>query len=292
MSYKPDEKDWMAYLYGELEEEDQRKFDQYLLDNADAREELERLRGMRKVLSSAEDKEIIAPPIFIGHDLPASPERRQRYFRNTPYFRMIATIAASLLLIIMVGKLTGTQLAVSDHELRLSFGEQPDEVKPNAEEQSDRSLSQEQVQEMINASLHKNNEVMQANLQETQSKLDASIRRTLASSSGRIDQLVREASYASQQQIQQFVAAIRSENMEQVKDYFQLTSTEQKKYIENLLVDFAEYLEQQRNNDLQLVQTRMKSLEQNTDMFKHETEQILSSIITSVGTPVSQETKN
>jgi len=80
--------------------------------------------------------------------------------------------------------------------------------------------------------------------------------------------------------------------MEQVKDYFQLTSTEQKQYIENLLVDFAKYLQQQRNDDLQFVQTRMNSLEQNTDILKQETEQILSSIITSVGNPVSKETRN
>jgi methionyl-tRNA synthetase len=80
--------------------------------------------------------------------------------------------------------------------------------------------------------------------------------------------------------------------MQQVKDYFQMTSTDQKKYIENLLVDFAQYLQQQRNDDLQLVQTRMNSLEQNTHIFKQETEQILSSIITTVGTPGSTETKN
>lgn len=145
---------------------------------------------------------------------------------------------------------------------------------------------------MITASLEKNNDKMQASLDETQKKLDASIRTSLAANSGKIDQLVRQTSTASQEQIRQFAETIRTENMQQVKDYFQLTSTEQKNYIENLLVDFAKYLQQQRNDDLQLVQTRMNSLEQNTVMFKQETEQILSSIITTVGTPVSGETKN
>jgi hypothetical protein len=145
---------------------------------------------------------------------------------------------------------------------------------------------------MINASVERNNTLVQASLDETQKKLDASIRSNLAQSSGKIDRLVREASSASQDQIRQFVDGIRAENMEQVKDYFQLTSTEQKKYIENLLVDFARYLQEQRNNDLQLVQTRMSSIEQDTDLFKQETEQILSSIITSVGNPVTGEIKN
>jgi hypothetical protein len=79
-----------------------------------------------------------------------------------------------------------------------------------------------------------------------------------------------------------------------VKDYFQLSTGEQKQYIENILVDFAEYLEQQRNNDLQLVQTQLNSLQQNTDIFKQETEQILTSIISTVGTTnqTSTGTKN
>ena len=80
--------------------------------------------------------------------------------------------------------------------------------------------------------------------------------------------------------------------MKQVKDYFAMTSAVQKTYIENLLVDFADYLQQQRNNDLQLVQMKMNSLEKDTDIFKQETEQILTSIITTVGGSSNNEIKN
>jgi hypothetical protein len=58
------------------------------------------------------------------------------------------------------------------------------------------------------------------------------------------------------------------------------------------LVDFSKYLQQQRTDDLQLVQSRLNNLEQNTDMFKQETEQILSSIITSVGSNSTPGTTN
>ena len=289
MSYKPDEKDWMAYLYGEMEEEEKKKFDEYIFSDPDARSELEKYQNLRQVLSRAEDKEVIAPPIFIGDDRYANNEHGKQYFWHTPYFRTITTIAASLLVLILAGKYSGAGLTVSGREFRLTFGERPAE-KPAGTNTATATLTADEVQQMINASLERNNTVVQTSLEETQKKLDASIRRNLAQNSGRIDQLVREASAASQEQVRQFVDGIRSENMQQVKDYFQLTSTEQKKYIENLLVDFAEYLQQQRDNDLQLVQTRMNSLEQNTDIFKQETEQILSSIITTVG--VSGETRN
>ena len=290
MSYKPDEKDWMAYLYGELEEADKRKFDQYILQHPEASRELEKFQNLRRVLSAAEDKEVIAPPIVIGDQYTTTTRRPERQLWNTAYFRAITTVAASLILVILVGKLTGMQLDVSDNELRLSFGSEVRE--PAQQTQFASALTEEEVKRMIDSSLEKNNDRMEASLEETQRELDASIRNNLALSSGKIDRLVREASSASQDQIRQFVDGIRAENMQQVKDYFQLTSTEQKTYIENLLVDFSKYLQQQRNDDLQLVQTRMNSLEQNTDLFKQETEQILTSIITTVGTPVSGQTKN
>jgi hypothetical protein len=77
-----------------------------------------------------------------------------------------------------------------------------------------------------------------------------------------------------------------------VKNYFQLTSTEQKQYIENLLVDFAKYLQQQRKDDLQVVQTQLNSIQKNTDIFKQETEQILTSIISTVGSQETLGTRN
>ena len=113
-----------------------------------------------------------------------------------------------------------------------------------------------------------------------------------SASSTKIDNLLKESSAASQAQIREFVAGIQTENVKLVKNYFQLSSTEQKQYIEGLLVDFAKYLQQQRNDDLQVVQTQLKSLEQNTDIFKQETEQILTSIISTVGNNNSTGTKN
>jgi hypothetical protein len=103
-------------------------------------------------------------------------------------------------------------------------------------------------------------------------------------SSDKMNEVVRQASTASKEEIQNYVSSLQAENMKLVKDYFTLTSGEQKQYIEGLLVDFAKYLQQQRNDDLQLVQLRLNNLEQNTSVFKQETEQILTSIISSVGT--------
>jgi hypothetical protein len=283
MGYKASEQDLMAYLYGELEGKEKEMVEQYLLENAEARIELEKLKQLRHALGQVKDKEVIAPPIFVG-------DSRPPFIWNAPYFKTIVSIAASLLIVMLVGKFSGLQIGYTESELKISFGKPSTPIKTVAAAPVE-SLSSGEVQQMINASLQQNNLAMQETWLETQKKLDASIVNNLASNSAKIDNLVKESSAASQQQIRDFVATIQAENVQVVKSYFQLSSNEQKQYIESLLVDFAKYLQQQRNDDLQVVQTQLSSLQKNTDTFKQETEQILTSIITSVGSNNSIGTK-
>src|SRR4051812_30295242 len=113
MSYKPDEGTWMAYVYGELEGQEKEKFEQYLIQNPAAQKELEKFQGLRKVLANVGDKEVIAPPIVIG-------ESKQRFLWNAPYLKPIISVAASLLLIMLAGKLTDARVNYTNRELRIS----------------------------------------------------------------------------------------------------------------------------------------------------------------------------
>ncbi len=283
MSYKPNEGAMMAYLYGELEGSAKEKFEQYLLTSAEARMELEKLKGLRAVLSYVEDKEVIAPPIFFDS------QRKGTLFFQSTTFKTIVGIAASLLLLMIVGRMTDTRVQFSGNEFTMSFGE----VKTRAEEKvadMPTGLTASEVQTMINNSLADNNHAVQTSLDESQKKLNESIRMNLVANSKKVDENLKQASLASQEQIQQYVSGLQTGNMEVMKDYFKMTSNDQKKYIEDLLVDFAKYLQQQRNDDLMFMQARLNNLEQNTDVFKQETEQILSSIITNVN--VKQTTRN
>ena len=270
MSYKPSESDLVAYLYGELENPEREAVEKYLFEHPEARLELERLGDVRTLLGEVKDKEVIAPPIFVG-------DRKSPGLWDIPHIKTIASIAVSLLIVILAGRLAGMSVRYDDRELRISFGETK-QSNPTTD-----ALSTEAVQAMINESLDRNNQSMQTSLKETQTLLDASVNKSLAVNSARIDKLVREASVGSQDQIREFVSGLQAENLQLVKNYFKLSADEQKQYIESMLVDFSKYLQQQRNDDLQLVQTRLNSLEKNTDVFKQETEQILTSIITTVG---------
>lgn len=282
MSYKPAEHELMAYLYGELEGADKTRIDEYFLANPAAREEMEKLGGVSTLLGTIKDKEVIAPPIFLGDTRPAG-------LWDTPYFRTIVSIAASLLILIVAAWLTDVRVSAGGNEFRLSFGETK-AVLP-AQEDRPSSLTAAEVQSMINESLQANNGVLNANWEDSQRKLASSITTNLRSNSGRMDDLVRQASVASKEQVEKYIAGLQAENLKMVKDYFALTSGEQKQYIEELLVDFARYLQQQRQDDLNLVQMRLNTLEKKSTVFQQETEQILTSIISNVNSPVQTETK-
>jgi hypothetical protein len=285
MSYKVKEEDIMAYLYGELEGDEKERVEKYLLENPEGRKQLEQFQQLRSMMGTVKDKEVIAPPIFVG-------DHKQKWLWDAPYFKTIISIAASLLLIIMVAKYSGASITASGNEFKISFGNakaiQPVEV---SQPTKTASLTEQEVQRMINESLNNNNNALSASWEQSQEKLDASIRKNLTANSAKIDKLVREAATASQEQIQQYVSGLQTDNMQMVKDYFKLTSSDQKQYVESLLVDFAKYLQQQRKDDLQVVQTRLNSMEQKTKVFKQETEQIISSIISTVNTAETKETK-
>jgi len=208
---------------------------------------------------------------------------RQRRLWDFPYARTIVSIAASLLLLMIVGRATNTSLYADDSGLHISFGEPKkiETVVPHP------SLTQADVQKMINTSLSQNNTSWETNLVESKQKMDESIRKNLTTSnrnSERVDALVQQVAEASNEQIKGYVTSLQTENMKLMQNYMQLTSTEQKDYMENLLVDFAKYLQQQRNDDLRLLQTKITDVEQNNNQFKAETEQILTSIISNGNT--------
>jgi hypothetical protein len=276
MSYKPDEQELMAYLYDELDGPEKERVEQYLLENPEARRALEKLRGVSSMLGSIKDKEVIAPPIFLG-------DTSRPGIWDIPYLKTILSIAASLIIVILVARFSGTNLSVSGNEMKLTFGSATETVKAEPND-----LTENEVRRMINESLQANNQSLSASWQESQEKLAESISKNLVVNSDKMNDLVRQASSASKEQIQEYVSTLQSENMQLVKDYFTLTSGEQKQYIEGLLVDFAKYLQQQRKDDLQLVQMRLNNIEQNNTAFKQETEQILTSIITGVGTGPSE----
>lgn len=271
MKYKPDEGTLISYLYGELDAAESKQVMEYLNQHPEELKHLQQLGELQNILKQVQDKEVIAPPIF--GDLPS----RQVHFWQSGFFKTMMSIAASFILILVAARLIGPEVSYSQGELRISFNDQnkmEDRVQSKQAE-----LTAEQVQAMINSSLTRNNEVITAGWQDNQKRIDQSIKNNFASNSKKLDDLMQITSQASQDQVRTFVASLQEDNLKLMKDYLQLSNKEQKSYVEALLVDFSKYLQEQRKQDFLVFQTRMSSIEKNTDQFKQETEQILASII-------------
>jgi len=272
MKYKPDEGTLISYLYGELDAAEAKQVMGYLNEHPEELKNLQEMVELKSIMKNVQDKEVIAPPIF--GDMPME----KVVFWHIGYFKTMMSIAASFVLILVAARLIGPEISYSNGELKISFNDSP--KKTDSPVQSEQpSLSAEEIQTMINSSLNKNNETIAANWEDNQKKINKSINSNFASNTKRIDELMNVTSQASQDQMRSFVAGLQEENLKLMKDYLQLSSSEQKTYVEALLVDFSKYLQEQRKQDFQVFQTRMSSIEKNTDQFKQETEQILASII-------------
>jgi endonuclease III len=269
MKAKPGEAMLMAYLFNELEGEEKRAVEEYLADNPEAKAEFAALARVHALLSTVKDKEVIAPPLVMGNS-------HTSLWRQS-YIRVPLSIAASLLVVMLAAFALDLRVSYRANELRMTFGEAtptPQAIQP---------LSPEQIQQMITTTVTQNNQQLQAGWESSQHQWSEAVKKTLSSAGNQnLDALVTRAAQATEAQVRDYVLSMQTENAKIVKDYMTLTSNEQAKYIEELLVDFGKYLDQQRKNDFQALQTRLSSIEQNTDLFKQETEQILSTIITSV----------
>ena len=270
MNYKPDEATLISYLYGELDSAEQLKVEQYLQMNPVEKKRLEEWSSARKIISHLQDKEVIAPPIVVGVDT-AQPWWKENFFR------MSLGMAASLLLFLVAARLMDLSASYAQGELKIGFGVVPKtELSP--------AMTESQVNDMIQSSVVRNNEALQASWSEDRRLMEKSIRSNLNTNSAKIDHLVQTASAASQEQVRSFVSQMQSDNLKLMKDYMQLSTAGQKEYVETILVDFSKYLQEQRSQDVKLFQARMSNIETNTNMFKQETEQILTSLITNNST--------
>lgn len=282
MSYRPDEAVLMAYLYDELQADEREKVAEYLAAHPEVRKQLEELGFVRQVMGAVEEQEVIAPPIVIDY-------HKQRFFSHA-WVKVTISIAASLLLLVLAGKMTGLQVEYGNQELRIGFGTPVKQEQPVVEPVATNTLTEADVQRMIRESMDANNQAVRSELARNEKSIRNSLRDVMSARDGKLDQLVQQVSTASESQIRQYALAMQAENSQLMKDYMQLTANEQKQYIEDLLVDFSKYLQQQRTNDLMTLQTRLNTIEQNTDLFKQETEQILTSLISTVDKPVTPQT--
>jgi hypothetical protein len=84
--------------------------------------------------------------------------------------------------------------------------------------------------------------------------------------------------------IQELVRDLQSENLKIIAEYLEQAGKQQELYMQGILSDFTLYIENQRDEDLHLIEANLRFLKDNSDLQFQETGQILASIINTVNT--------
>ncbi|MFT7382342.1 MAG: anti-sigma factor RsiW, partial [Roseivirga sp.] len=128
MSYKPTNEELMAYLYDEIEPTLKAQIEAYLKDSPKAKEELEALESTRLIFSDLEDEALPNNiPLLI-------PQGNSEWL----YWRKYVAIAATLLLLITFGWLSGFNVQSYENGFQIAFGE------------IQNGLTEQQVADLIN----------------------------------------------------------------------------------------------------------------------------------------------
>lgn len=263
MSYKPEESKLIAYLYDELSEKEKREVEEYLSGNDEAREELDELKTTRSLLSGIKDKEVDVPSFSFNNGSKVVVDQGITF----NFWKKSLAIAASIALILFIGYLTEVRVTVGGEGFEMAFGD------------SSNSYDEQQVEQMIANAIARNNQEISNDLTNTR----ASLMEVVNENHQQLKtQLVDQNSYSG---VDEKLSDQKREFLQLFKQMLENSELDQKKYTDEVITDFAIYLDIQRQNDLEVIQTRFDNLKDNTELNQIQTNEILANLISTVEQP-------
>ena len=264
------------YLYGQLSKTESDKVEQYLKDHPDERAKLEGLGETREILTTYPDKEVIAPTILGEY------KKNIAYFFPTPYVRWTLAVAASVSLLILIAYITDLKFELSTHGISLQFG-QAVETPPTA-------LTMEQLEATITTTLEASYEKQEQLMDKFRNELK--LKQAGQEERQKEDLKKWIENYLDQQRgdLKKYASVLEQDNRHTIDAYFSHTAMQQQVYMKDLLVDFINYMDEQRQQDKEFYLNRLVDLKISSDIRQQETEQILTSIINTVNSLPSETT--
>jgi hypothetical protein len=272
MSYKPEKDTLIAYLYGELSSEEKGKVEGYLNDNPAAQREVVEIQKTMKVLGKLPDEEVTPPTFVFDRDKVVVVENRQA---SSSALKVVMGIAASILIVILTGYFTNMKITYSNQLLSIGYGEVSTPTIPVNDNTSN-------VNQLVQQAIAKNNETVLSKMDHMNDQFNAKLEKQSKERASTINALLNRTQEVNDNVIQMYVSQMRDENRKVIENLFTLSNGQQQRMINDVLADFSNYLENQRQNDLGIIQASLNGLKDNTETNLQETNQILARIITTV----------
>jgi len=279
MNYKPDESTLAAYLYGELPKDEQAQVAAYLSEHPEARKELDEIKSMQRMMGKLQDKEVTEPS-FVFENSSVVVVSKSSYISG--FMKLTMGMAASIALLLLVGYFTDLHISFENKGLQLSFGEAKDTTPIKTD-----NVSEENIKAWMQESLALNNESILSKINKVESHLANQVDLQKVTHANQIKSL-QTSQKVDQNIIDQYVSQLKDENKVIIRSLVEVSERNQQQYMNNMIADFSTYLDEQRNYDLDVIQTSFNNLKDNTEISQIETNEILASIISTVNGTESQ----
>jgi len=267
-------KELITYLYDEMSTEERQQFEIAMENNPELKREFEELKEMRQGLAQIQDKEVMEP-FFLwgkqGSDFWASMFKR----RNLLMFRPFIAVAASLVFVLLIGYMTNFTITYQDQSLYIGFNK----AKTIG---SETNYTAEQVAQLVNEEIAKNNAYIFSKLTETENNMDSRFAALETSQNNQMTPSYATSDVVTKKELDIFLSSVRTNNLKVLKTYLESSSVQQQDYFQAVLTEFSDYVENQREEDLRLIRRSMITLQENQLTQKEETDEMLASILTTV----------
>lgn len=242
MSYKPDEAILADYLAGELTKDEQDKVETYLTEHPDVRKELEEMQSLQQMMGKLEDKEVVAPN-FVFEESPAVVIAKRR--STDRFIKSTLAIAASIALLLVAGYFTQFSITNGDNGIQMSFG-----TTPSA---SNTTYTEADIKLWMQQAMAQNNSELVDEINAVKNELGETDLNKLASQPTTSGTINREL-------LNQYINELRLANRDIIAGLLQDTERSQQEYLTRVMTDFADFMELQRQKDLDAIQLQFTSL--------------------------------
>lgn len=255
----------MDYLYQEMTPEEAKAFETELADNPDLKQQLLAFEQTRSSLSLVEDKEVVAPSFVIE----TRGSARVSFFQSMA-FQWVGSVAASLVLLLVMGYLFQFNLSRTTNGYQLGFG--------SDQNTHDEVVNKENVKAWMKEAMMETDQQTNVKLadleQKLTNKMDSQDRKNYLN----LEQMMVRHSNGTDQLMQQYVAQINNENRQMIESFFEVSSETQQEYMQSVLADFNEFYQNQRSHDLKVIETSIDLMKNNYDVQQLEQDNLLANL--------------
>lgn len=266
MMFKPGPEAWMSFLYGEMNAEEEKQMREYLDKHPEAQAELDAFQKTRSLMQKV--PEVQAPPV---PNLIFQEQAKVKWFQNS----WLHAVAAGLALLI-AAKLIGVQVKFQDKTFSIQFG------SPEIDKEKEELAQKIAMLEIQNEQLQKQY-VPQQNDSLFQAVVDlgASLARVEKKNEALASRI--KSPVWDEGKIAKLKSDIGEANYEMVLSMLGETQKFQQAYTEQLMLDFSQFLEDQRQQDLKLMEVAFNHIIEQNDIQQEETQYLLNELMAQLG---------